>query len=69
MVTTFRLEVARPTLLDLSQLSAMHVTIDCIGYAAQGSLGPTAVQAVTAEVRSSVPVMAGKAVSLDVAAT
>jgi hypothetical protein len=45
------------------------VTVDCIGYAAQGALGPTAVQAVTAEVRSSVPVMAGKAVSLDVAAT
>ena len=37
VVTTFRLEVAQPTLMDLSQLSAMAVTIDCIAYAAQGT--------------------------------
>lgn len=58
VVTTFRLEVAQPTLMDLSQLSAMHLTFDCIGYAAQGTGGQPAVQDVTAEIRSSQAVMA-----------
>jgi hypothetical protein len=63
VVTTFRLEVAQPTVIDLSQLSAMHVTIDCIGYAAQGTGGLLAVQDVQAEVRSSHAVMVEKAVA------
>jgi hypothetical protein len=64
VVTTFRLEVAQPTLIDLAQLSAMHVTIDCIGYAAQGTGGPLSVQAVKAEVRSSQAVMVGKTIAV-----
>jgi hypothetical protein len=57
-VTTFRLEVAQPTLLDLSQLSAMDVTIDCIGYATQGTRARQARWAVAADVRSALPVKA-----------
>lgn len=37
IATTFRLQVAQPSVMDLSQLSAIHVTIDCIGYAQQGA--------------------------------
>ena len=62
MVTTFRLELAQPTLIDLSQLSAMDVTIDCIAYATQGTGGRQAVREVTAEVRSSQAVMVGNAI-------
>jgi hypothetical protein len=68
VVTTFRLETAQPTLMDLSQLSAIHVTIDCIGYAAQGTAGPLGVQEVRPEVRSSRAVMAGKAMAADATA-
>ena len=63
MVTTFRLEVAQPTAIDLSQLSAMDVTLDCIAYAAQGTGVRQAVREVTAEVRSSRAVMVGKAMA------
>jgi hypothetical protein len=49
VATTFRLQVAQPSVINLSQLSAIHITIDCIGYAAQGAgaisavtLGPNA---------------------------
>ncbi|MGH9310862.1 MAG: hypothetical protein ACRD1U_15915, partial [Vicinamibacterales bacterium] len=64
VVTTFRLEVAQPTVMDLSQLSTMHLTFDCIGYAAQGTGGQPAVQEVKAEVRSSQAVMVGKAIAV-----
>jgi hypothetical protein len=37
VATTFRLQLAQPSPINLSQLSAIHVAIDCIGYAAQGS--------------------------------
>src|SRR5688572_31290581 len=30
VATTFTLEVAQPSTLDLSQLTAIHVTVDCI---------------------------------------
>jgi hypothetical protein len=33
--TTFTLEVAQPSTLNLSQLSAIHVTVDCIAFAPQ----------------------------------
>ena len=33
VAATFRLETAPPSAMDLSQLSAIHVTVDCIGYA------------------------------------
>jgi hypothetical protein len=35
VATTFRLQVALPSAMNLSQLSAIHVTVDCIGYAPQ----------------------------------
>lgn len=35
--TAFTLEIAQPSTLNLSQLSAIHVTVDCIAFAAQGS--------------------------------
>jgi hypothetical protein len=62
VATTFRLETAQPTQMDLSQLTAIHVTIDCIGYAAQGTARPL-VQEVRPEVRSSAAVMRGKAIT------
>ncbi|MGC4049817.1 MAG: hypothetical protein QM757_09925 [Paludibaculum sp.] len=37
VASTFRLQVAQPSVIDLSQLSAIHLTIDCIGYAVQGA--------------------------------
>jgi hypothetical protein len=33
VAATFRLETAPPSAMDLSQLSAIHVILDCIGYA------------------------------------
>ena len=33
VASTFRLETAVPSTIDLSQLSAIHVILDCIGYA------------------------------------
>jgi hypothetical protein len=35
--TTFTLEVAQPSALDLSQLTAIHVTVDCIAFAPQAA--------------------------------
>ncbi|MFT4218811.1 MAG: hypothetical protein QM619_16740 [Micropruina sp.] len=49
--TTFRLQLAQPSALDLSGLSAVRVRIDCIGYARQGAGGTTDAQ-VRAEVGS-----------------
>jgi hypothetical protein len=63
VVTTFRLEVAQPTLIDVSQLSAIDLTIDCIAYAAQGRGGRQGVREVTAEVRSFQAVMVEKAIA------
>lgn len=37
VATTFRLQVAQPAVIDLSQLTAIHINIDCIGYAPQGA--------------------------------
>jgi hypothetical protein len=37
VATTFRLRLAQPSPVNLSNLSAIHITIDCIGYAPQGS--------------------------------
>ena len=62
VVTTFRLEVAQPTLIDVSQLSAMVLTIDCIAYAAQGRGARQAVREVTAEVRSFPAAMVERAI-------
>ena len=35
--TTFTLELAQPSTLDLSQLTAIHVTVDCIAFAPQAT--------------------------------
>jgi hypothetical protein len=37
VAATFRLQVAQPSVSDLSHLSAIHLTLDCIGYAPQGA--------------------------------
>jgi prefoldin subunit 5 len=50
VATKFRLKVAQPSVADLSQLSAINLTIDCIGYATQGFAG--AIKPVRPEVRS-----------------
>jgi hypothetical protein len=52
VVTTFRLQVAQPSVIDLSQLAAINITVDCIGYAVQGSGVPVAPRELRAEVRS-----------------
>jgi len=52
VATTFRLQVAEPSVADLSQLSAIHLTIDCIGYAAQGGGAITGVRALRPQIRS-----------------
>lgn len=35
IATTFRLQIAPPSAMDLSQLSSVHITVDCIGYSPQ----------------------------------
>ena len=52
VATRFGLQVAQPSVIDLSQLTAIHLTIDCIGYARQGSAGLTAIEPLRPEVRS-----------------
>jgi hypothetical protein len=37
VATSFRLRTAQPSPADDSQLSAIHLTTDCIGYARQGA--------------------------------
>jgi hypothetical protein len=37
VAATFRLQMAQPSVSDLSHLSAIHLTLDCIGYAPQGA--------------------------------
>jgi len=52
VATRFGLQVAQPLVIDLSQLTAIQLTIDCIGYATQGSAGLTAIEPLRPEVRS-----------------
>lgn len=52
VVTTFRLQVAQPSVIELSQLRAIHLTIDCIGYAVQGAGSGIAIPAIKPELRS-----------------
>jgi hypothetical protein len=52
VATSFRLQVAQPSVIDLSQLSALNLTIDCIGYAAQGAGAITALRTLQPAVRS-----------------
>jgi hypothetical protein len=43
--TTFTLELAQPSTLDLSQLTAIHFTVDCVGFAPQATAAPIAIPA------------------------
>lgn len=52
VATKFRLQVAKPTVIDLSQLSAINLTIDCIGYATQGFAESTVIKRLQPEVRT-----------------
>ncbi|QOY86617.1 hypothetical protein [Paludibaculum fermentans] len=52
VATTFRLQVSQPSVIDLSQLSAIHLTIDCIGYAVQGSGSATPIHDLRPRVRA-----------------
>jgi hypothetical protein len=52
VATTFRLQVAEPSVIDLSQLSAINLTVDCIGYATQGFAGISVLKRLQPEVRS-----------------
>jgi hypothetical protein len=52
IATKFRLQVAQPSVIDLSQLSAINLTIDCIGYATQGFTGFSVIKPLKPEVRS-----------------
>lgn len=52
VAATFRLQVAQPSVINLSQLSAIHLTIDCIGYAAQGAGAITTLRSLRPEVGS-----------------
>lgn len=52
VATTFRLQVAQPSVIDLSQLARINITVDCIGYAVQGGGAISAPRELRAEVRS-----------------
>ncbi|HTF45438.1 MAG TPA: hypothetical protein VK641_16150, partial [Terriglobales bacterium] len=52
VATTFRLLVAQPSVIDLSQLSAIHLTVDCIGYAPRGAGALAAFRPLIPEVQS-----------------
>ncbi|MGJ5815318.1 hypothetical protein [Paludibaculum fermentans] len=52
VATTFRLQVSLPSVIDLSQLSAIHLTIDCIGYAVQGGGSAIPIHALRPQVRA-----------------
>ena len=36
VVTTFHLEIAAPSVMDVTQLTAIHITVDCLAFARQG---------------------------------
>ena len=59
VASTFRLQLAQPSALDLSGLSAVRVTIDCLGYARQGG-GVVARHQIDAEVRTVQPPVIGR---------
>ncbi len=59
VASTFRLQLAQPSALDLSGLSAVRVTIDCLGYARQGG-GVVARHQIDAEVRTVHPPVIGR---------
>jgi hypothetical protein len=51
VASTFRLQVALPSSLDLTDLSAIHVRLDCLGFAPQGSGTQPGVRPIRPEVR------------------
>ena len=58
VVTTFHLEIAAPAVMDLAQLTAIHITVDCLAFARQGAGTLPAVNTITPTVQlPSVPVV------------
>ncbi|MBK8446342.1 MAG: hypothetical protein IPL41_06575 [Micropruina sp.] len=57
VATTFTLQLAQPSALNLTGLSSVQVTIDCLGYARQGGGGLVARQIVPAQVRTGRPLI------------
>jgi hypothetical protein len=51
VASTFRLQVALPSSLDLTGLSAIHVRLDCLGFAPQGSGTQPGVRPIRPDVR------------------
>jgi hypothetical protein len=51
VATVFRLQVAPPSQMDLSRLSAIHITVDCIAFAPQGGPAPPPVTTIAPDVR------------------
>jgi len=37
VVTTFQLQIPPPSLMNLAQLSSIHITVDCIAFARHGA--------------------------------
>jgi hypothetical protein len=58
VVTTFQLQIAPPSLMNLTQLTAIHVTLDCIAFARQGGGALPAVNTIKPIVRLTAPVTA-----------
>jgi hypothetical protein len=51
VASTLRLQVAQPSSLDLTRLSAIHVTLDCLAFAPQGAGTQPAVQIIRPDVQ------------------
>jgi hypothetical protein len=58
VVTRFDLEMATPSVMDLTQLTSIHITLDCLAFARQGAVTLSAVKAITPAVQlTSVPLV------------
>jgi hypothetical protein len=51
VASTFRLQVAQPSAMDLTRLSAIHVELDCLAFAPQGAGTQPGVATITPEVQ------------------
>jgi hypothetical protein len=51
VASTFRLQVAQPSSLDLTRLGAIHVRLDCLGFAPQGAGTQPGVQTIRPDVQ------------------
>ena len=53
VASTFRLQVAQPSVINLAQLTAINLTIDCIGYATQGAIASAPIKQLRPKIQSS----------------